>query len=40
MLEKNRLSLLAGTLFGIASVAVMMSIIGICSWFMLHLIVF
>ena len=40
MLEKNRLSLLAGTLFGIGSIAVMMSIIGICSWFMLHLIVF
>jgi hypothetical protein len=40
MLDKRTLSLFAGTLFGIGAIAVMMSIIGVCSWFMMHLLIF
>ncbi|WP_022942659.1 hypothetical protein [Psychromonas hadalis] len=40
MLDKNRMSLFTGALFGIGSIAVMMTIIGICSWFMMHLLIF
>lgn len=39
MLDKNRMSLFSDVLMGIGSIAVMMTIIGICSWFMMHLLI-
>ncbi|WP_269800753.1 hypothetical protein [Psychromonas sp. Urea-02u-13] len=40
MMDKRIISLFAGTLFGIGAIAVMMGIIGVCSWFMMHLLIF
>lgn len=40
ILDKRTLSLFAGTFFGIGAIAVMMTIIGVCSWFMVHLLIF